>query len=244
MQQTGQISPDGYWMWNGTAWVPNPYRQPAAPPPGAPYESARYRASVTSILLMVDVATGLLFASVLIVDDLNPSPADTAAALLALLTLFAVVVWLGAFITTIVFFCMWLHRVVRNMPALGSPDPRWSPARAVVYCFIPILNWFHPLWGVLDAWRGADPSRRWLDRASRRAIRPSSVFWGWWTAWIVGDYAYNISSRLNGGAGAIVFDVIGGAGTCIAAVFCIRVVRDVTARQERKNELISSGHLV
>ena len=129
------------------------------------------------------------------------------------------------------------------MPALGAPDPRWSPARAVVYCFIPFLNWFHPLWSTLDAWRGADTSRRWLDRPSRRSLRPPALIGYWWAAWLGGSCVLNIGSRINGPAGAV-FDVVGGAVQIVAAVLCVMVIRDVTARQERKNALIAGGQLV
>jgi hypothetical protein len=243
-QQTGQISPDGYWMWNGTEWVPNPNRPMAAAPVAIPYEPATFRATVTSILLAVSVLATVLLTAATVVDDLNPSPGDNqTATLIAVFTLLALVAWFGTYVTTIVFFCMWLHRVVRNMPPLGAPDPRWSPARSVVYCFIPILNLVHPLWSVLDAWRGADASRRWLDKPSRRAIRPSIVFVGWWTTWLIGNYSFNVASRLSG-TGAAIFDVIGGLGLCAAAAMAILVVREVTARQESKNQLITSGQLV
>jgi uncharacterized protein DUF4328 len=243
-QQAGQISPDGYWMWNGAEWVPNPYRPAAPPPVSRPYESAAFRASVLTILLAVNIAGTVLLTVATVIDDLNPSPGDEQmAAVIAALTLLAAVAWLATFIACIVFFSMWLHRVVCNMPQVGAPDPRWSPARSVVYCFIPILNLFHPLWSVLDAWRGADASRRWLDRASRRAIRPSLLFAGWWIAWLVGNYSFNISARLSGTAAATL-DVVGGLGICVAAVLCILVVREVTARQERKSQLIAGGQLV
>ena len=243
MQQTGQISPDGYWMWDGTQWVPNPHRPVAAPPAAAPYESPASRAGIASILLYSNIA-GILF---LMVDgvliDLLPNPTDAQSIVIGLWSLVTIVVWGGTLIAAIVFFCMWLHRVVRNMPALGAPDPRWSPARSVVYCFIPFVMWVHPLWSVLDAWRGADTSRRWLDRTARRTIPPPQLMVWWWAAWLIGSYVLNIGSRLNGGVAAAL-DVLGGIGQMAAAVLCVMVIRDVTARQERKNQLIASGQLV
>lgn len=129
------------------------------------------------------------------------------------------------------------------MPSLGAPDPRWSPARAVVYCFIPFIFWVHPLWSVLDAWRGADTSRRWLDRGTRRTLRAPGLLVAWWASWLIGNYTTNIGARYNGSPGAVL-DVIGSVGQIIAAVLVVMVIREVTARQERKNELISSGQLV
>jgi hypothetical protein len=240
-QQTGQFSPDGYWMWNGAQWVPNPYRPLAAPPPADPFQPAEFRAFVTTVLLVANLISVVLFTFAIVIGDLSPSAADNL--LIAFFVLFAVAAWLATLVAAVVFFCMWLHRVVRNMPALGAPDPRWSPARSVVFCFIPIVNWFHPLWSTLDAWRGADPSRRWIDQATRKTIRPPAAFTTWWATWLIGNYAFNISARLNGNAAAL-FDVLAGACLVAAGLFCITIVRDVTARQERKNQLIAGGQLV
>jgi uncharacterized protein DUF4328 len=242
-QQAGQFSPDGYWMWNGAQWVPNPYRPVAAPPAAAPYESAGPRAGTASILVLSNIAGIVLLAAASLAIDLVSNPDDTQSAIIALLSLVALIVWLGTLIGAAVFFCMWLHRVVRNMPSLGAADPRWSAARAVVYCFIPIVWLVHPLWSVLDAWRGADASQRWLDQGVRRSLRAPRLFVGWWAAWLIGSYVLNISSRITGGIAAVL-DLIGAIGLVAAAVLCVMVIRDVTARQERKNQLIASGQLV
>ena len=242
-QQAGHFSPDGYWMWNGAQWVPNPYRPLVAPPAAAPYEPAGPRAGMASILVLSNIAGIVLLAAASLAADLIPNPDDTQSVIIGLLSLVALIVWLGTLIGAVVFFCMWLHRVVRNMPSLGSPDPRWSPGRAVVYSFIPFISFVHPLWSVLDAWRGADASRRWLDQRARRTLRAPRMVAGWWAAWLIGSYVLNISSRMTGGIAAVL-DVAGAIGQIVAAVLCVMVIREVTARQERKNQLIASGQLV
>lgn len=240
-QTTGQFSPDGYWMWNGAQWVPNPYRPVAAPAPTVPYESPGSRAGIAAILIYSSIAGIVLLTVANVAIDLTPNASDNLT--VSALALVAFLVWLGTLVGAIVFFCMWLHRVIRNMPSLGAPDPRWSPARAVVYCFIPFVFWVHPLWSVLDAWRGADTSRRWLDRGTRRTLRAPGLFVAWWASWLIGNYTSNIGARYNGSPGAVL-DVIGSVGQIIAAVLVVMVIREVTARQERKNELITSGQLI
>lgn len=242
MQQTGgQISPDGYWMWNGTQWVPNPYRAVAAPV-FIPYESGRYRANVASILVASNVLGVVLITATNLTIDLMPNPNDQQSLVIGAMALISLPVFYGTLIGAAVCYAMWLHRVIRNMPALGSPDPRWTPARAVTYCFIPIATLFFPVWAVLDAWRGGDASRRWLDRNARRTLRAPALITGWWSAWLIGGYALNIGSRVTGSGGAF-FDLLGALGLCVAAWLCILVIRDVTARQERKNGLIAAGQL-
>lgn len=240
MQTPGPISPDGKWWWNGTQWLP--YQQPSAGAPGWPYESPGFRARMTSIFLMTYVGGAALLTLGSVATDLYPNASDNAALVIGLVALLGVLAWAATQIPSVVFFCMWLHRVIRNMPAVGSPDPRWSPARAVVYCFIPIINLVHPLFSVLDAWRGADPSRRWLDSQTRKAIRAPRLIAAWWALWLVGGYGFNIAARLSGPPAAVL-DVISGGCSIAAAIFCIRVVQDVTARQDKKQELIGTGQI-
>jgi hypothetical protein len=66
---------------------------------------------------------------------------------------------------------------------------------------------------------------------------------GWWAAWLIGGYVLNIASRMSGGI-AVVLDVVGAVGQIAAAALCVMVIREVTARQELKNQLIASGRLV
>jgi hypothetical protein len=141
---------------------------------------------------------------------------------------------------------MWVHRSVRNMRVLGSPDSRWSPAGAVGRCFIPFLNLVHPMRSVQDAWRGADPSSLRLDVAARKGLRSPPLIAGWWASWLIGNWIASVGSRFVGGSDSIAADFIEMVGFAViigAAVLAILVVRDVTARQDRKQELIASGRL-
>jgi hypothetical protein len=244
MQPAGQISPDGKWLWNGAQWVP--YQQPAPTPVtwARPYESARARASYAVVALAASCAGIALLGTAGIVLEVEPAQmSDSQNLVVGLLSLVALLVFFGTYIPAIVFFLMWLHRVVRNMPALGAPDPRWSPGGAVGRCFIPFLNLFHPLYSVLDAWRGSDESRRFLDVAARKAIATPRVIAIWWSLWLAGAVASYINRQLSGGV-SIVLDIVGGVGFIGAAVFAIQVVRQLTDRQDRKSEMIRSGQLI
>ena len=145
-------------MWNGMQWVPNLPPAPVQPtgvPWAKPYESGHFRATMASIFLGINIIGLVLlivFDVVQILQVSSPaSPGDAQVILLGLLALLALVVFFGSYIASIVFLLMWLHRVVRNMPALGSFDPRWSPSGAVVRCFVPFMNLVHPLRSTLDA---------------------------------------------------------------------------------------------
>jgi hypothetical protein len=60
--------------------------------------------------------------------------------------------------------------------------------------------------------------------------------------WLIGAYGGNLSARVNGQA-AVVLDILGGVAFIAAAVLAIQVIRQLTARQDRKNDLIVSGQL-
>ena len=254
-QQVGQISPDGRWLWNGTEWIPNtPAPVAVAPPPvpwARPYESARTRATLVTIFLVAStvglVALGIFNVFVTGADTQNSS--DTQTVLVGVVALLVLVLYFGTLIPSIVFFCMWLHRVVRNMPALGSWDPRWSPAGAVGRCFIPFLNLAHPMSGTLEAWRSSDSSRRWINVVERKAMKVPGMIIGWWSLWLIGNFVTNIGSRLTSNKDAAAVSVgesliiVGNLLLIGAALLAVLVVRAVTARQDRKNELIVTGQL-
>ena len=108
------------------------------------------------------------------------------------------------------------------------------------------MNLFHPLWGTLDAWRGADQSQRWIDVTARKRLRPPLVITGWWSAWLIGNWVAGFGSGLVGASNTAAGDLLNAVGLTIviaAAVLAVLVVREVTSRQERKQELIATGQL-
>ncbi len=257
IQQTGQVSPDGKWRWDGAQWVPNVpavNQGPAAVPWARPYESARFRVMFVTIFIAVNIVGVLMLA---VFDVIAPggrvpasSGSDTQTILVGLFALVILIVYFGSLIPAIVFFCMWVHRAVRNMPALGAFDPRWSPSGAVVRCFIPFLNLAHPMSGTLDAWRGSDLSRRWIDVAARQKIRPPLFIIAWWSLWLIGNWVSAIGTRIGSSnpdpttlAGSAALGVAGAVLVIGAGVLAIVTVRKVTAQQDRKNELIATGQL-
>jgi hypothetical protein len=252
VQPGWQVSQDGKWLWNGIQWVP--YQQPLTGLVSwaRPFESARARGTLASIFLVATMFGSLMMIIFDLVDinyvqSSNPSGALAAAD--AISAIAGVLLYYGTLITAIVFFCRWLHLVVRNMPALGSPDPRWSPAGAVGRCFIPFLNLVHPLWSVLDAWRGSEPNRRWADLAYRKNIGAPAVVAFWWVLWLIAGFAGRLAFNLSRGSdtssqvGSAVIDAVAELLNIGAAVLAILVIREVTARQERKHGLIETGNL-
>lgn len=253
-QPPPQVSPDGRWIWNGAQWVPNTGQAaPFAAPLVRPYESAGFRAMFVTIFVAITAGAvllglGLDFAYIGAGGNLDSLDAGTSV-LVGLLALVFLIVYFGGFIPAVVMFCMWLHRVVRNMPALGSPDPRWTPGGAVGRCFIPFLNLVHPLFGTLDAWRGSDPAHRWMNLDARRIAGTPALIVFWWASWLIGGWISNIGARMTNSndSGTVVagawIDILGSLIFVAASVLAILVVRGLTARQDRKYQMIATGAL-
>ena len=245
--QPPTTSPDGLWMWNGTQWVPNTFQAIA------PYASADVRAMLTTIFIAVNVIGVLLFITYDVLEELQfleRAPDEGAlGTAVSFAALFAALGYFGSLIVAIVFFCMWLHRIVRNMPSLGAPNPIFSPAAAVGLCFVPFVNLVQPLLSVLDAWGGSTLYGQLLPRDRRMSARVATVVVGWWATWLVarivqlvGSLVYdqvNASSRFA----SAVLDIAGNVLLGICAVLAILVVRRLTARQDARNQLIVSGQL-
>ncbi len=254
-QQIGQVSPDGRWLWNGNEWIPHTPAGVAPPlvPWARPYESALFRSKFLTILLLanaVALVIGIVFDTVYLASGVDISAySDVQSVAIGLLGLAYVVTFYGTFIACVVLFCMWAHRVVRNMPALGSWDARWSPSGAVVRCFIPFLNLAHPMSGTLEAWRASDPAQRWANVTIRKQMGPPALIVTWWSAWLIGGILSRIAFQLGRGsdpgalAASTAVDLASAVVLIAAAALAVLTVRTVTSRQDRKNELISTGRL-
>jgi hypothetical protein len=89
-------------------------------------------------------------------------------------------------ILSVVFFCLWTHRVVANSYAFGGRYNEITPGWAVGWYFIPFANLVKPYQALKEAWQSTH------DDAAVPAVMPA-----WWGLWIVSNIAGNISFRLS-----------------------------------------------
>lgn len=147
----------------------------------------------------------------------------------------------GLVVGSVVTFLFWLHRVVGNMRALGTTDSIWTAGKAVGWCFVPFGFFVQPMWSVLDAWRGADASARFIVLRSLPPGRMPWVLAAWWLSWLLLACTAVVGPRA--GTFAVAVNAVAGVSALVAALFCILVIREVSDRQERKHQLIVSGQL-
>jgi hypothetical protein len=176
----------------------NPFQSPTAPSesgggvawPIVPFESGHPRALVTIWLLAITAVICVFggICSFLEYGSLQQQPngsftiVGTGAAIAEsadLLSKVTTVVWIGVVIA----FCMWTHRVARNLPALGGRGLKYTPGWAVGWFFIPIANLAMPYFVAAEIWRESDPEQRHLDG---QEIKPASpLVAGWWTTYVI-----------------------------------------------------------
>ena len=160
---------------------------PKASPFGATFESARGRAYLTMFfaagyLMAALCVAGAMFGNIQLLDRALRGEQITAEAatfndnLLRSLSVAAI----GAALLAGLFFLMWVYAAHKNLPALGTPHPKFTPGWAVGWFFIPIMNFFKPCQAIMELAEGSDPGRvpaaAALRHSSEGAAGESSLF--------------------------------------------------------------------
>ena len=148
-------------------------------------------------------------------------------------------------IATPIAFLMWLHRVRRNLTALGAEGLRFTPGWSVGWWFVPIMNLFRPFQIMSETWRANDPGAVGDDWPSAR--RTPLIGW-WWALFLISGFVGNSAARmlLRGDTASELIVAswanIGSDGLEIpAAILAILLVRGINQRQEEKHQHLAAG---
>ena len=207
----------------------------------APFNSAHFRAGITKILLAVGaIAAGIsLLAEALslalppLTEDQELSDNMMGAAIALVIFVLAILEFI-IYITTVVFFLMWIHRAYKNLRALNPANRLdYSPGLAVGGFFIPFANLFIPFRVVKEIWQKSWPA----DEAILYAPSPPATFALWWTFWLLASFGGNITWRFNFDehipeSTKTMVSIVAGALSILAAVFAYLVVDAIDKRQE------------
>ena len=188
---------------------------------------SRARARRATVLQYVSGGTSLLILlyDLLLRPELKGRQQDVAEyAMLGLAFIVA--------LTAQVCLLMWVHRVVRQLKALGS-DLGMTPARAVWMWLIPVINWWKP-YGVMR-----DIAER-LGGMSFVASLPLQL---WWGANIVARTLEKVEARMVAGKfGAVdsttteVVSLLSSVCSVAVALLCVQIIKDLQARLDRRRE--------
>lgn len=226
-----------------------------APPAGLtarePFVSAHWRAQVVVFLFAAFIAVALfsivsdllqlnLIADAISGEEVSQERAAVNDMRQMVVGVFQIVVRL----LLAVAFLVWVHRVTKNVPALGNPHSKinYTPGWAVGSFFIPFGNLFMPYRALREVWDESDPAVRTEEEAGStlRPARPALVV-GWWFCFILWTFLGRASDRLGAGAETpealrtmtwvtITSDAVG----IVAAVLGIMVVRGLDRRQTER----------
>jgi hypothetical protein len=145
------------------------------------------------------------------------------------------------YVTTVVFFLMWLYRSYNNLRAFNSKIPLdHSPGWAVGSFFVPFVNLAVPYRAVKEVWQMSWPA----DETLLYAPSPPATFTFWWTFWLLSSFAGNISTRMSLSDNvpenvATTVSIIYGGLHIIAAVFAYFVVDAIDKRQEETSRKVN-----
>lgn len=214
-----------------------------------PFKSAHLRANIVRVLLIIGAiaaAISLITDSLSIAfppitenEELGDNPAGFAIALVIfLLGVFELIVY----VTTVVFFAVWLYRAYDNLRVFNRTGLDYSPSLAVGSFFIPFANLVIPYRAVREVWQKSGvPEETMLGLTD-----PPARFPIWWMFWILASFAGNISMRvsLNDNVPhttAAIVSIGASALFLLAAVFAFLVVDAIDRRQEDTAEKLQLG---
>lgn len=186
-------------------------------------------AKVLVIVLIIQAAAGLVGIYFAVVETVNTLPA----------------------IVSFVLFLIWFHRAYKNLPSLGASELRFTPRWAVIWWFIPILNFWKPYQVTVEIMKSSDPIAGKTDSEARKRMKRPNLILIWWVfqyITLVVAIAAGISNALSQMPGSInssgtpdLFSLTLGVMVAIDIWLTILVIREISKRQSRKIEIIRSG---
>ena len=215
-----------------------------------PFNSAHVRARIVKILLIAGAVLTCvsLFAEVLSLgfpllgeeQDVGDNP--IGAALMLLIFLLAVLELL-IYVSTVIFFCVWLYRAADNLVAFNPWNRTdYSPGWAVGSFFVPFVNLVVPYRAVKEVWqKSATPDDLLLSTPGAPATFPI-----WWLFWLLASFAGNISMRVsfneNVPARTATIVSIGASALFIVASVCAYLIVDaIDKKQEEAARKVKLG---
>ena len=133
----------------------------------------------------------------------------------------------GAFFVTVILFCTWTNKSMKNAWAMREDSllPKMTPAWAVGFYFIPFMMLWKPFQGMKEIWL-----------VTFQRSRETKLLGWWWTFWLLGNFADNIGRRIPVNtfselSVSCLYDGVTSLFTVVSAFLLIRIVAQVTKKQ-------------
>jgi hypothetical protein len=92
-----------------------------------------------------------------------------------------------AIIAAIILFFLWFYRAYRNLPSLGATELEFSPRRAVIYFFVPILCLWKPFVATKEIWNVSASETGTSSKLSRAQVDTPRIVSLWWAFWVISN---------------------------------------------------------
>lgn len=140
-------------------------------------------------------------------------------------------VTIAGWVAAISVFLVWLWRARGNAEALSSRPHRLARGWAVGGWIVPIVNFWFPFRIVHDIWWNSRPP------AVEPAARPVHRWWAAWVASLLAGIWVRVTARSQDtgpewARELMVADTVATVFLCVAGVFVVLTIRQITAWQE------------
>lgn len=150
------------------------------------------------------------------------------------------------FLLTAIFFLLWINRANKNLTALKADNLEFSSGWAVGWWFVPFANLVKPFQVVKEIWIQSDPD--FDERLGFLSSALSAPFYvsAWWAFWIIANIWGNFSGRkvptdLESYQYYLYSWAVNGVLFTIAGLLAIKVVWDITKRQEQRFQRLGNS---
>lgn len=104
------------------------------------------------------------------------------------------------YVTTAIFFLMWVHRMHRNLWAFGIPNLKFTPGWSVGWYFIPFANLFKPFQAMRELYYQSNTA--WSD-ADWQNQRTPAFIQSWWALFLLMGFVGRTLKRTQDSAESI-----------------------------------------
>jgi hypothetical protein len=208
---------------------PSNQRESATGRPKTPFVSAHKYAMLTILLLMLSIVVTLLA----MVSQITHLALETDEYGLHRYYV-AVGVQMLLFGATAVAFCVWVHRVYRNLSVIQLTTPKLTASKAIEGFLIPIINFYHPLDVMTQLWSGSSHSGR----------ERSPIVLLWWlsflASWLVTLIAAILSVlKVWGPVQETAWSVVSQVFWLGSSVMAVVMVRAIDVMQRERVEMVA-----
>ena len=143
------------------------------------------------------------------------------------------------YLGTAIAFLVWLYRAYTNLSPLQTQRQEFTPGWAVGWWFVPFANLVNPFKVMREVWFDSDPYVASDSSLFTSGPRTAPNWMGlWWGLWISSNVFSNFAGRFGDAEDLANIPTTGylfifaGGLSFTAAILCIKLVREVTTRQE------------